>query len=414
MADTTTRSRAFPKLRRALPTPLRQTLGTAYYTLANDLTLLRAPAPPPLRPGLNLFGQLTEASGMGAAGRLLAAGCREAGIPLALHPLRSYSGVDIPVEEWEALFTPEAPYAANLFVFNADCSEYFLRQAGVGVLKGRRNIAHWSWELPVFPERWRRAFDRYDEIWTISEFCRRAIAPLSPVPVRVIPHGIAPRPDEALRRADFALPEGRLLFLSMFDVRSIQSRKNPLGSLRAYCRAFPGDNGDTALVLKVSGGTAEELAPLRALAAQRRDIFLLEGVYSQSRTDALLSLCDVFLSLHRAEGFGLPIAEAMALGKCVVVTGWSGNMDFTSPENACCVKYNLVRLGEAAAPPYDKWQEWAEPNEADAALWLRRLYEEPALREELGRRGQQTIRERYSPLRCGETVAGRLRELGQL
>ena len=181
---------------------------------------------------------------------------------------------------------------------------------------------------------------------------------------------------------------------------------------QAYLKAFPEENGETALVIKIIGGTVPQ--SVRNLMGSRRDIFLLEGSFERSRTDALIDLCDVFVSLHRAEGFGLPIAEAMFLGKAVVVTGWSGNMDFCSSNNACCVKYTLSPIGKLATPPYDAWQRWAEPDIDDAAAHLCRLRTDPVFRHQLARNGQEHIRSFYSPQRCGEVMRERLSELGLL
>ena len=143
---------------------------------------------------------------MGSAARILALGCREAEISLSLCPLHSDSGKGVAIEDLAPLCSSENSMGCNLFVFNADCSGAFLHQCGAGVLRGRYNIAHWSWELPEFPARWDRAFEPYDEIWTISEFCREAIAARTNKPVRVIPYGILPAPDKSLRRASFSLP----------------------------------------------------------------------------------------------------------------------------------------------------------------------------------------------------------------
>ncbi|MBQ2896158.1 MAG: glycosyltransferase family 4 protein, partial [Oscillospiraceae bacterium] len=341
--------------------------------------------------------------------RILALGAQEAGIPLSLQPLRSREGATVAIEDLAPLCSGENAMRANLFVFNADCSGAFLHQCGAAVLRGRYNIAHWSWELPEFPKRWDAAFAPYDEIWTISEFCRDAIAARTGKSVRVIPYGIRPNPDRTLTRADFGLPEDRLLYLCMCDLRSTAQRKHPLGALDAYCRAFPEENGETALVIKLIGGSVPQ--SVRTRMAGRSDILLLEGSYERSRADALLSLCDVFISLHRSEGFGLPIAEAMVLGKAVVATGWSGNMDFCSSDNACCVRYTLTEIGRLAVAPYDAWQRWAEPDIDDAAGYLRRLRSEPDWRRSLAAAGQETILSRYSPRCCGEAIRSRLAQL---
>lgn len=397
-------------VRRLLPPSLRQRLREPVYDWLNRRAYTAAVVPASLQPGVKLYGLLDEASGMGSAARILALGCREAEIPLSLGLLHSDSGKGVLIDDLASLCSGENSMNCNLFVFNADCSGAFLHQCGAGMLRGRYNIAHWSWELPEFPARWDRVFEAYDEIWTISEFCREAISARTEKPVRVIPYGIFPNPDRSLRRADFGLPEDRLLYLCMCDLRSTAQRKHPLGALEAYCHAFPEENGETALVIKLIGGAAPP--SLQRLMAGRRDIILLEGSYERSRTDALIDLCDIFVSLHRAEGFGLPIAEAMAMGKAVVVTGWSGNMDFCSSENACCVNYTLREIGKLATPPYDLWQRWAEPDIDHAASLLRQLWQEPERRQKIAHAGQERILREYSPQRCGIVMRERLAELG--
>ena len=399
-----------PAVRALVPESVRAAVREEVYYRANTAALRRAKPPAALKPGLHLAGLIEEPTGVGSAARLLARGCVEAHIPLSVTPLRSETGGHFPVPEWEGYFTDAPEKETNLLVFNADCAGSLISRLGAEKLAGRRNIAHWSWELPVFPDKWPRAFRYFDEIWTISEFCRAAIAERTELPVVTIPYGIAPAPDLSLTRSDFGLPEGRVLYLTMFDARSISARKNPMAAVRAYCRAFPADNGHTALVIKGgSGAEAErELASLRRETGGRADILCLAGAYTKPRIDALLALCDVFVSLHRAEGFGLPIAEAMALGRAVLVTAWSGNMDYCRADNAVLIPYTLEKVGTLAAPPYDAWQEWAEPDIDAAAEGMRALASEEALRRSIGERAAALIGEYYSPLRCGEAIGKRL------
>ncbi len=391
-------------LRRLLPDSFRARCRERVYALLNSLTLARAQAPDVLTDGVALCGLAGESSGMGQCCRSMAAALTASPLPFSLRPLHSGAGGQLDLAPYAAALTEERDMAVNLFCCNADCTGYFLRQRGAQVLKGRKNIALWAWELPEFPRRWQGAFRWYDEIWTISEFCRASIAAATDKPVRLIPLSVGPVPEKGLCRGDFGLPEGKLLFLSMYDARSIQARKNPRAAIDAYCRAFPPE-GNTALVLKVSGGRqgAQEAAGLRA-SLRRGDIYIMEGELSAPRLYALMDLCDVFVSLHRSEGFGYPIAEAMALGKAVVVTGWSGNMDFCTPENACCVGYTLRALGADAVPPYEPHQRWAEPDMDDAVRFLRRLGEEEGFREALGRQARQDIRQRYSPDFCAKAL----------
>lgn len=371
------------------------------YAFLNRRTLRRAKAPQALTPGIALWGMAAESSGMGQCCRSAARALLTGDIPFALRPLHSRAGGTLELSAFAEALAEERLMSVNLFCFNADCTGYFLRQAGAEQLKGRKNIALWAWELPEFPKEWSSAFEWYDEIWTISEFCRAAIARATDKRVRVLPLCVEPEAEPGLTRGDFGLPEGRTLFLAMYDARSIQERKNPGGALAAYCAAFPEDRGETALILKIGGGEQgrQEADALRS-GLGRSDILILEDVLSEARLYALMSLCDVFISLHRSEGFGFPIAEAMALGLPAVVTGYSGNMDFCTPENSVCVGYTLRPLGEAAVPPYGSEQLWAEPDIPAAACALRRLHEDRAYRQALGLAGQTAVRERCSAENC--------------
>lgn len=403
-------SKAKALARVLLSDTIRERSRESVYALLNYCTLRAAPGPGALTEGVALWGLAEESSGMGQCCRSMASALEVSSLPYALRPLHSRAGGNLDISRYAAALSDPRAMQINLFCCNADCTGYFLREAGAAQLKGRKNIALWAWELPEFPKRWHSAFRWYDEIWTISEFCREAIAKATDKPVRVLPLCVEPKVEEGVSRADFGLPDDRFLFFSMYDARSIQARKNPLASIAAYCAAFP-EEGQTALVLKISGGSQgrSEAEELRT-AIQRKDIYILEGVLPAGRLYALMGLCDAFVSLHRSEGFGYPIAEAMALGKPVIVTGWSGNMDFCGNNNACCVSYSLRPLGDSAVSPYEPAQIWAEPSIEEAAAYMRRLSEDAVFRSAIADAGKRTVNAKYSAEACAKAIVAALKE----
>ena len=194
------------------------------------------------------------------------------------------------------------------------------------MLRRRNTAGIWFWEAERAPEAFRHAFDLLDEVWAPSMFIAAAlertgfgrVVPISmPVPV--------PTWSTSLTRQDLGLPEG-FIVLFTFDFASVFERKNPLGLLEAYCQAFDPDDG-AHLVLKSIGGDRhwEQMELLRS-SIDRPDILLMDGAVPSHRVKAMMELCDCYASLHRSEGFGLGMAEAMALGKPVVATAWSANI----------------------------------------------------------------------------------------
>ena len=284
-------------------------------------------------------------------------------------------------------------------------------------------IGDWFWELPTVATSLVSQIERVDELWVGSRFTAAAFRGHTGKPIRVLPVPIEVAPDPRLCRADFGLPETACLFLFGCDATSSLARKDPWAVIDAFGRAFDHSerSGPARLVLKTLN--------LRAFPEARerltREVAAVGGILineslTRSEMDALTGLCDVYVSLHRAEGFGMGMAEAMLLGLPVVATGYSGNMDFMTQANSCLTGYRLRPVEEADLahhPGLDRicelGQLWAEPDVDQAARWMRWLYENPAARGRIGAAGSATIRRRYSSEAAGAAMTTRLDELAE-
>lgn len=284
----------------------------------------------------------------------------------------------------------------------------------------RYTIGLWYWELLELEPQHVRQYARVDEVWAASDFVGDTFRALGTKPVQVIP-AVVPRIDPpALDPSLVDLPEGlRVLFT--FDANSSVARKNPLGCIEAFRRAFSeSERGRTAhLVVKVGAG---ERYPglVEHLAEEVRSVAgtLVVDHLPRPQMDALLGACDVYLSLHRSEGFGLGMAEAMSLGKAVVGTAFGGNTSFMTSETSCLVGYDLREivpedhvLQQGYERVYRPGRSWAEPDLDQAAAWLRLLADDAAFRRELGRRASQHVDEIASPLAVGRAMAARLEKI---
>lgn len=357
--------------------------------------------------GVNVVGYYGHASGVGESARLCLVALRAGGIP--------YQRVDCTNAAARGPSgLPDEPFPINVLHVNADETPRVCSQLGWRLAAGRYNIGVWHWELASFPEVWGSSFGDLDEIWAPSRFIQDAISEKSPLPVVYMPHAIDVEGPSADGRELFGLPRDAFLFLAMYETASVQARKNPEGVVDAFRKAFDGAARDVHLVLKVRG---EERRPgerqaLREALAEDRRIHLIEGSLERRELTALEAACDAFVSLHRAEGFGLPLAECMFLGKPVVATNWSGNVDFANEATACAVSYELKRL-EKDEPPYRKGEVWAEPDLDHAASLMRRLVDDEAFRRSIANAGRQRIRNRFSPEAVGDRMGRRLEAIAR-
>ncbi len=328
--------------------------------------------------GLAVAGELDLATGLGEAARHLLTGAQRLGFggyPVTLGVGRAPLGT-IPEE------------AALLLTVNAPSLPLMLARAKKALMR-RRLIGSWAWELPVVPESWAAGGRYVHEVWAPSPFVAQALERILPGRVRMVPYPLAlcdlPAGDAA---HGLDLPGQVTVTLMVLSLGSSAARKNPLAGIEAFRRAFA-NRADQRLIVKLQGAAAypREAAQIEALAGS--NIQVVGGVWPKARMAALMARADMILSLHRAEGFGLVLAEAMLRGKPVVATGWSGNTAFMDETSAALIGYRLVPV-EDESGIYEPMQgaRWAEPDVAHAAEWLRRLGDDADLRLAMGGRAR--------------------------
>ncbi len=351
--------------------------------------------------GVNLFGHVRARLGVGEDVRMAALSLADAGIPYVIQDVAA--GSIAPEENgFEDRISASMPYAINLFCMTGMETVATVLKHGRGRFLDHLNIGFWPWELPEWPDFWQHAYGFVDEVWASTRFAEQAFRANAPIPVSQMPMAVTVDATEGLRREDFGLPEGRFLFAFAFDGLSSFRRKNPWGCIEAFQQAFPDPTLPVGLVLK--GLRVEDHPEWHKLqTAARADprIHLLTGSYPRGALLDLFRSTDCFVSLHRSEGFGRNIAEAMLLGKPVIATAFSGNTDFTTPATSLPVPYREVTLANGDYP-FGTGQVWAEPDLAAAALLMRQVFADEALRVRISAAGQSFVASAYAPGVVGE------------
>ncbi len=352
--------------------------------------------------GVNIAGYFDSPTGTGETAREAARLLAHAGVPCALNNVIGPSSGRRDLEHGR--LSQDNPYAINLVYVNPDQAANFAWDKGDAYFRGRYNIGVWNWELPSFPSQWLSRFRYYDEIWAGSGFIVEALRGVSPVPVTRMSFAMEPEPvvDSTMQRSDLRVPEKAFLFTFIFDFHSVMERKNPLGLIEAFKKAFPVE-GEAALLIKSAHADTETMMVLRA--ASGPGVALVNRVMSREQVNRLYELCDCYISLHRSEGFGLTPAEAMRVGKPVIATSYGGNMDFMTDENSYLVRHELVRI-ERDYGPYSQGEQWAEPDVEHAARLMRRVYEDQAGARKVGQRARDDIRRLFHP----DVIEGQMRE----
>jgi predicted O-linked N-acetylglucosamine transferase (SPINDLY family)/glycosyltransferase involved in cell wall biosynthesis len=362
--------------------------------------------------GLNIAGYVSGEFGIGEGVRANIRSVEAAGIP---HAINNFTRSPHRHQDtsYDNFHRRDNPFPVNLIQINADQVKAFLKYAGANYLKNRYNIGFWAWELPEFPPEWQPAFDYFHEIWTYSNFCAQAISIASPIPVIKIAPSIS-FPAPSLRREALELPENKFIFLFVFDFCSRIERKNPLAVIEAFKQAFGGDDR-ALLILKSSNSDkfVEHQQLLNSAIAASDNIKHIDGYLSREKLNALIYNCDCYVSLHRCEGFGLTMAEAMFYGKPVIATAYSSNTEFMNIGNSFLVKYQLTEI-PANCGPYKQGNIWADPDPEHAAYWMQYVFKNYAETKKISAIAAREIQTFLSPQVAGNTIRKRLEYIAQI
>ncbi|WP_425602680.1 glycosyltransferase [Stenotrophomonas indicatrix] len=371
----------------------------------------RVPADTAL-PGVNILGYIHGQFGLAEAARSYARALIDNRVPVALRDI----DLDLP-HGWDdraldAYIDNDVPHPVSIIFVNPDYLERALQDIGRARLQGRYLIACWFWELETIPDSWLPALSHVDEILVASAFVEQAVRKVTDKPVLRIPMPLGTIEDSGLQRADFGLPETAFIFLVTFDFSSRMERKNPEAAIRAFRAAFPPERRDVRLLVKSSNGYRfpHWIKRIFELAEGDDRIIIRDDVIDRAHLNALQRCCDAYVSLHRAEGFGMGLAECMAIGKPVIATGWSGNMEFMDAASAALVDFSLVAVGEGEYPG-GEGQRWADADVAQAAALMRRLADGPAAAAALGSAGRQHVEAILSAPVAAARIIERLKEL---
>lgn len=362
--------------------------------------------------GVSLVGYVRGDFGVAQNLRQVANTLLNAGYPLDILEVSTdghYSEKDASLNDH---VVAESTKPIQLFCVNADQMNNVISKGMLDTQPRAYRIGYWFWELANFPAEWMHAFDYVDEVWAPSRFIYDTLAAVSPKPVIYMPMAVEFQVDGRHTRADFHLEEHSFLFLFSYDFNSYSQRKNPEAVIAAFLEAFPKGRAGVGLVIKTIHGERHPGTYIKLLELAQEDprIRVVNAALDRDAMYGLINVCDCYVSLHRSEGFGLGLAEAMYLGKPVIGTAYSGNLDFMDQNTSCLVAYRMVPVAQDAYP-FWSGQEWAEPDVMQAAEQMRKLFEDKEFRTRIATAGREHIIRAHSMSRVGKQLELRFKAI---
>jgi hypothetical protein len=372
--------------------------------------------------GVNLIGYAFGRLGIGEDVRMAGKAFLQAQVPMTMLDFQPGDSVDTNERSMARYVSEAGEYAFNIFCLTAEETGRFYAEQGRSQFVDRYNIGYWPWELGAWPKEWEMLLELVDEVWVSTQHTYDALKPVCKKPLQLMPMAVELGPIKKYRsrnqaRESFKLNLSATLFCFAFDLNSYIERKNPMACVQAFLKAFPKADykaSQVGLVVKVQKLRAYSDAwlELKKIARSDRRIRVIEQTLDRPSLLALYGACDSYVSLHRAEGFGRGMAEALQLGLRVICTGYSGNVDFCQSPHADLVKYRLVGVKKGQYPR-SRGQVWAEPSVRHAAQLMRKFYENTTLVSE--RTSESTVTpiewSIFAPVVAGERYKKRLKEL---
>jgi glycosyltransferase involved in cell wall biosynthesis len=376
--------------------------------------------------GVNVIGYAYGQLGIGEDARMAARSCLASKVPFNMVSFAPGAEIGQNDRSMQQYVVERGEFAINLFCLTAEETGRYYAEQGPSQFTNRYNIGYWPWELGAWPDAWQMLFDLVDEVWVSSQHTFDALVPVCDKPLYLMPMAVDLGPVKQFKsqrqaRAHFGLPVKAKLFCFSFDLNSYIERKNPQACVEAFLLAFAQDEYSDAavgLVIKVHAPKQPNAAwdRLKALAASDSRVHIIEQTLDRPDLLALYQTCDCFVSLHRAEGFGRGLAEALQLGLRVICTGYSGNLDFCHAPMAELVDYRLVKVGPTQYP-HAKGQYWAEPSIQHAAELMQKVFALPEAMPKLRQKPTQKQTQQpegiaeFSPLVVGKHYKQRLKEI---
>ncbi|MDE6982907.1 MAG: glycosyltransferase, partial [Lachnospiraceae bacterium] len=363
--------------------------------------------------GVNLVGNIKAETGLGQSCRLVASALEKTEIPMSIVQYTQLGTQKLGDNSWDKKITDKLSFDINLIHINPHELGITYLQMEKSTWDYRYNIAYWLWELEEFPDEWVPCFHCLNEIWAPSEFICKAIRKKTNLPVYCMPYHVEAEIHNESSRKDFDLPEKQFLFLMMYDHSSCMERKNPLGVLNAFKEAFKKENRDVGLVIKINNSTKEDEEKIGNILDGYTNVYLIKETLDRDAVNSLTQCVDAVVSLHRAEGFGLVLAEAMLLGTPAIATNWSSNTEFMNEEVACMVDYKMVTI-EKDMPPFKAGNQWADPDIHQAAAYMRKLYEDEEFYRGLAERAKAHVKDVLSMERAAGVMKERLENIYEM